>query len=141
MSDDSIGLRLVEHFFDKAPNGYHAADMAHDSLRTLFYCERGTERIIIVDCVEMGIEPGDFRVFSPSDVESVKELSGFSTHEGDVLKALELGRQLGYAIPPVLIMGIQPERTDFGFELTPKVAAKFDSYVHKLLELMNYTNE
>jgi hydrogenase maturation protease len=137
MSDDSVGLRLVEHFFDKAPNGFEAVDMAHDSLRILFYCEPGTEQIVVVDCVDMGLAAGEYRIFRPENVESLKEISGFSTHEGDVLKALELGRQLGYTIPPVTIFGIQPENTAFGFDLSAQVSARYDEYVRELSSLMS----
>jgi hydrogenase maturation protease len=137
MSDDSVGLRLAEHFFDKAVNGYEAVDMAHDSMRILFYCEPGTEKIIVVDCVEMGLVPGEFRIFEPNDVETTKELAGISTHEGDVLKALELGKQLGYSIPPITIMGIQPEVTTFGFDLSANVAARYENYIAVLKDLMS----
>ncbi len=137
MSDDSIGLRLAEHFFDVAPNGFEAVDMAHDSLRLLFYCEPTTEKIVVVDCVEMNLAPGEFQIFTPEDVESKKELSGFSTHEGDVLKAVELGRQLGYTIPPITIVGIQPANTAFGFELSPELGARYSEYIDELNRLMS----
>jgi hydrogenase maturation protease len=136
MSDDSVGLRLAESFFDKFLNGFESVDMAHDSMRILFYCEPSTERIIVVDCVEMGLAAGEYRVFRPDDVETKKDLAGMSTHEGDVLKAIELGRQLGYTIPPITIVGIQPEVTSFGFELSPPVAARYEEYVATLESLM-----
>lgn len=136
MADDSVGLRLAEEFFDQAPNGFEAVDMAHDSMRMLFYCEPGTEQIIVVDCVDMGLEPGAFRVFAPEDVESQKEIGNMSTHEGDVLKVIELGRQLGYHVPPVKIFGVQPENTCFGFDLSPALQENYDVYVQELKSIM-----
>jgi hydrogenase maturation protease len=136
MADDSVGLRLVEEFFENAPNGFESMDMAHDSMRLLFHCEPTTERIIVVDCVEMGLEPGEFRVFVPEDVESQKDLGYISTHEGDVLKVIELGRQLGYHIPPIQIFGIQPQNVGFGLELSHALQVKYDVYVRELKAMM-----
>ncbi len=140
MSDDSVGLRLVERFFEKAPGGFEAMDMAHDSMRLLFYCEPTTERIIVVDCVDMGLTAGEYRIFTPSEVNTHKELENFSTHEGDLLKVVELGRQLGYHIPPIQILGIQPANMEFGFELSEAVNQNFSTYVRELEHVMAQDN-
>jgi hydrogenase maturation protease len=68
-----------------------------------------TESILIVDSAKMGLKPGDFRFFKPSEVSTRKEIAGFSTHEADLLKVLELARLTGTPIPPIAIMGIEPE--------------------------------
>jgi hydrogenase maturation protease len=137
MSDDSVGLRLVERFFETAPGGFEAMDMAHDSMRLLFYCEPTTERIIVVDCVDMGLQAGEYRIFTPDQVDTHKELENFSTHEGDLLKVVELGRQLGYHIPPIQILGIQPENVQFGFELSEPVNQNFSTYIRELEHAMS----
>jgi hydrogenase maturation protease len=137
MGDDAVGLLLVERFFDAAPGGFEAVDMAHDGMRLLFYCLPETGRIIVVDCVEMGLEPGAFCIFRPEDVESTKQLAGISTHEGDVLKVIELGRQLGYPIPEILVFGVQPLSTKFGLELSQPLAARFEEYVAELAKMMS----
>ena len=56
----------------------------------------------------MGLAPGDVRFFTPDEVETTKALAGISTHEGDVLKVLELARAAGYTVPRLRIMGIEP---------------------------------
>ena len=43
----------------------------------------------------MGTKPGTIKRFTPEDVISVKKLAHQSLHEADILKILEMAKQLG----------------------------------------------
>jgi hydrogenase maturation protease len=86
-------------------------------------------RAIFVDCAFMGAEPGAVRRFTPSQVSSRKELAGFSLHEGDLLDAIELSRQLGECPEQVVIFGIQPERVAPGETLSAVLRDRLAEYV------------
>jgi len=85
--------------------------------------------MLIVDAARMGLPPGDVRFFAPEDVESRKDLAGFSTHEGDVLKVIELARAMGYQIPRLELMGIEPLTTEPGIGLSEPLVGKLSDYV------------
>jgi hydrogenase maturation protease len=130
MSDDGIGLRLVEHIARRGlEQGFEAAAVADEGTRLLFYLTEDTEKVVIVDAVDMGLEPGDYRLFKPEDVESRKITRGLTTHEGDILNVLELAGSLGYPIPAVTILGIQPGNLGPGLELSPALESRFDTYL------------
>ncbi len=64
MSDDGIGLRIVEHLARAGlEQGFEAAAIADEGTRLFFYLTEDTEKIVIVDAVDMGLEPGDYRLF------------------------------------------------------------------------------
>ena len=135
MSDDGIGLRIVDHIVRNGlEKGFEAVDIADEGTRLLFYLQRETEKIVLIDAVDLGLAPGEYRLFKPEDVQSVKETRGLTTHEGDALKILEFARNLGYFIPPLIILGIQPGSLEPGLVLSPALAERFDLYLKIALE-------
>jgi len=108
--DDSIGLRLIEHIADNdLERGFRAIDLSGNTLNLLAYLDQTAEHILIVDSARMGRKPGAYEFFKAEDVETKKELTGLTTHEGDLLKVLELARQMNYHIPPITFLGIEPQ--------------------------------
>ena len=82
-----------------------------------------TTAILFVDAADRGLAAGAHRFFAPRAVESRKLLAGISTHEGDVLRVLELARQTGARIPQLLVMGIQPQSVALEAQLIDYAAA------------------
>jgi hydrogenase maturation protease len=138
--DDSIGLRIVEYVAERGlEQGFRALDLSTNSLNLVSYLNADTEAILIVDSAKMGMAPGETRCFTPEEVESRKEPGHLSTHEGDVLKVLELARAMGYPAPPIMIMGIEPERVTSGIGLSKTLEERLPAYaasaIARLLDL------
>lgn len=135
MADDSIGLRIVEHIVQNGMGkGFEAVGIADEGMRLLSYLENETERIVLIDAVDLGLAAGEYRLFAPGDVQTTKAAQGLTTHEGDALKILELARKLGYPIPPLTILGIQPGDLGSGMELSPALEERFHTYLEIALE-------
>lgn len=135
MTDDSIGLRVIEHIVRNGlDKGFEAVDIADEGTRLLFYLKPDTEKIVLVDAVDLGLAAGEYRLFEPKDVETTKETQGLTTHEGDALKVLEFARNLGYPVPPLTILGIQPGSMEHGMDLSPALQERFDTYLRVALE-------
>jgi hydrogenase maturation protease len=135
MSDDGVGLKVVEQIARRGlDQGFEAAAIADEGTRLLFYLTENTDKVVIVDAVDMGLEPGDYRLFTPEEVESRKMTRGLTTHEGDILKVIELAARLGYPIPPITILGIQPGNLGPGLELSPALESRFDTYLRVALD-------
>lgn len=134
-ADDSIGLRIVEHIAQNGlDRGFEAIDIADEGIRLLFYFNEETEKILLIDAVDFGLAGGEFRLFEPQDVETTKNMNRLTSHEGDILKVLGIARNLGYTIPPITILGIQPGSLEPVMELSPALQAKFDRYLKIALE-------
>ena len=95
------------------------------------------KKVIIIDCAFMNEAPATMKRFLPQEVRSGKQLSGFSLHEGDLLKILEIGRQIGEAPDEVVIFGIQPADISPGEELSPLLSAKLQEYIKKVLDKLS----
>lgn len=138
MTDDGIGPRVADALAAEARTlGYDSVVVGHDSIGIVSYFEESTERILFVDCVRMGRAPGDFACFSPDDVETRKTLDRLTTHEGDLLRVIQLARQMGCPIPRITILGIEPEAVQPGLALSPALQHRFDDYLAAARAAMN----
>ena len=138
--DDGIGLRIIEHIAEKGlEKGFCAVDLSSNALNLFSYLDPGAEALLIVDSAKMGGRPGEYRFFEPKAARSRKRLSGLSTHEGDVLRVLELARRMQAPIPSILIMGIEPGSLNPGMRLSDDLERRLPEYasaaIRKLLEM------
>ena len=135
--DDAVGPRVVEHVVAHGlDSGFVAVDLSTDALSLVAYLNADTEAVLVVDAAQLGLPPGDYRFFSPDEVETQKELSGVTTHEGDVLKVLELARDAGFPIPSVAIMGIEPFDMESGIELSECLGERGPAYAAAAIEYL-----
>jgi hydrogenase maturation protease len=133
--DDAVGPRVIEHVVAKGlDRDFVAVDLSTDALSLVAYLNADTEAVLVVDAAHVDLAPGDFRFFSPDEVETHKELTGLTTHEGDVLKVLELARDAGYSIPPIAIMGIEPCEMGSGMTLSECLDERLPAYAAAAIE-------
>ncbi len=129
-NDDGIGLRIVEYIVDNnLDNGFEAIEIANDGMRLLTYFTNSTEKIILVDCALIGKKPGEHLLFPYDSIQTQKEVGNISTHEGDIVKLVELAKELDYPIPELQILAIEPESLDMDMKLSECLESKLKLYV------------
>lgn len=80
--------------------------------------DRRPSRILVVDCCDFGAEPGEFRRFSREEVDQLS-YGLLSTHTLPLTLTIEmLSLETSAAIE---LLGIQPERIEFGEDLSKPV--------------------
>ena len=127
-SDDAVGLRVAERVAELGLEQGFRAEAVASGINLLSYLDAGTEEMLIVDCARMGLEPGGWKFFELDEVSSRKQLAGISTHEGDILKILQLARETGHTIPTIRFLGIEPQQTGPGPALSPALEARLSEY-------------
>ncbi len=134
MGDDGIGLRIVETIAERGlDRGFEAVEIGNNGMQVLTYFEPDTELLVLVDATDFGGQPGDWITFSPEDVASHKVVGNISTHEGDILKLLDLARQIEQPAPPIRILAVQPASMQIGEALSPTLVARFEEYLQAAL--------
>jgi hydrogenase maturation protease len=130
MSDEGIGVRIVERLQKQASKfpDVEFIDAGTGGMNVLHLIANRTKAVII-DCALMAQSPGTIRRFAPDDVKSVKQVSHFSLHDVDILKVLELSKQLDECPQEVIIFGIEPAKVEQGDTLSPILAARMGDYV------------
>lgn len=128
--DDSIGLRVAEAISERGlDRGFRAIELGGNVLDLTHYLDEQTVDVLIVDSAKMGAAPGEWALFEPNAVDTRKQLPGISTHEGDVLKVLQLAASLGTPLPRVTFLGIEPADIHTEVGLSVELADRFDEYV------------
>ncbi|MBF0362255.1 MAG: hydrogenase maturation protease [Oligoflexia bacterium] len=152
MFDDSIGIKVIEHIEENnlipagSEDSIRAIDLSGNLLNLFNYLNHSTEKIVIVDTAKIESSshaasvtvsvPGEFIIFSPSQVESTKNLANISTHEGDLIKVLALAKETDYYIPEISIIGIFPKEIKNDFGLSPELSSKLPVYAKQALDLI-----
>lgn len=130
MADEGIGVCLVELLAEAAGDrpDVEFIDAGTGGLAVLHHLE-GRRKAIFIDCAYMDEEPGTIRRFRPEEVRSTKVLAHQSLHEADLLRIIDMARQLGQAPGEIVIFGIQPERIEPGTGLSPALSGRIDEYL------------
>ncbi|HUT32522.1 MAG TPA: hydrogenase maturation protease [Planctomycetota bacterium] len=122
MRDERAGVAVLEELARRVlPRDVRLRETGTDGYGLVNDFE-DTDVAIIVDCAEMGREPGTVLVFSPDEVASTVLDRRMSLHSLDLLGVIQLAQQLGYETA-IRVVGIQPAVVDFGEELSEAVAA------------------
>ena len=133
--DDGAGIHVVDALRREAPH-IDAEDVAMGSIEIL-EAMKGYDRIIIVDAVRTGAEPGTvFRV----DISRGEEPPVFaSSHGVDLVTTLKLGARLFQEEMPreQIIIGVEArDVTTFSEECTPPVEAAIRRVVEDIISLV-----
>jgi len=130
MADEGVGVYLIERLQESAGDFPFVdfVDAGTGGLAVLHLLE-GRRQAIVIDCAFMGEPPGTIRRFTPEEVRSTKVLAHQSLHEADLLRILDMARQLGQGPGTVVIFGIQPERVEPGLGLSRTLRERIDGYL------------
>ncbi len=100
----------------------------------LLHLIQGYDKVLIIDAVDAGQEPGAVLRFDLDDVSFASSGPALSLHQTEVLEVLQLTECIGRAHPPIVIYGIQPESLEWGTELSGIVQGRLPSLLDAILE-------
>lgn len=130
--DDGIGVALLQEMeqrdFSETVQTFELGIASMDILHIL----EDLDKALIIDAVCFGGASGDYRFFTPEDVESLQESSG--PHTTNILDVLQLSKEMGELPEDIIIMGIEPEDTSFGEDLSESLEERFPELVKALEE-------
>jgi hydrogenase maturation protease len=138
MSDEGIGVHLIERL-SRLASQYPGVDFVDGGTggMSLLHLIKGRRKAVFVDCAFMDEEPGVISRFTPDDVRSTKVLTQQSLHETDLLRILDLAKQLGQAPEHVVIFGIQPQFVQPGRTISDALLNQIDRYLLEILSELN----
>ena len=94
---------------------------------------RGWERVILVDAMNSGAEPGTLRWFSRDELPP-PGLFPYSTHRFGLAEALQLSAVLGELPAELFVLGIEGSCFDAGASFSPQVAEAVISAADQILQ-------
>ncbi len=109
-SDDGVGVIISRHIVERPEISTLTVEVSIENYIGKINSMKPGE-IVIIDCMELGSEPGTFRLLTLDKVEDIT----FNTHN------ISLGRLGDFFNYPTYVLGIQPQNVAFGDELSPPV--------------------
>jgi hydrogenase maturation protease len=134
--DDGIGIRLLERLqerFREAPARFLDFGTASLGLVNTF---REFDKVLLLDAVDAGLEPGTLRIFRLSDVKTVVQEEKLSSHEIALADLLRLCEAFGGA-GHVHIAGVQVKDVSYGLQMTPELEAAQEEIVGQLVGFLS----
>jgi len=131
MMDEGIGVHAIYEFL-KELDQYDEAQVdfidGGTFTQDIFYLFEGYEKLLVLDVVRAGHPPGTIYSLDEEDlVQNEKQV--LSLHDVDLLDSLNMAQMRGHR-PSLKVVGIEPEKINWGMEMTPTLAKAFPDFVN-----------
>jgi len=137
LKDEGVGVRCVEYLRSSGLNEgiklVDGATLGFDLLEEM----KGFEKVVIVDAVDMGKEPGHIAGFDAEQVLSLSSSEKFSLHEIGLVDVIQVGKRIGYNFSNVRIVGIQPSEVSLDDSLSETITKKLPILAERVLKEIN----
>jgi hydrogenase maturation protease len=136
MADDGVGPRVVEELEKLKESALPASvDLIEGGTSGLALVDwlEGRTKLIVIDAILEGGEPGSIHRMVPDDLDEGSS-AAVSLHDFGLPDALRMARQLGFAPAQVIIFGIVAKEILPRMELSPEVARAVPEAVKLVLE-------
>jgi hydrogenase maturation protease len=133
LTDDGVGIhaiRALEQMTD-LPEGVELVDGGTAGLNLLCYLE-GADRLIIIDAIQSSDQAGTIRRMAGDQVPAYMAMK-ISPHEITLPDFLAAAKLRDLYPKEVVVWGIKAESMDIGVELSPPLAAQFDTLIANVL--------
>jgi hydrogenase maturation protease len=135
MGDDGAGVHAARELEARAAGRFDVAD-AGTSLSDVLLTRPLYGRLIVVDAIRKGGAPGSIYEARIADPEWLaRESPPVSLHDLGVGEALWQARLAGKLPREVWIVGVEPERVEWGIGLSPAVQAALPRLIERACEL------
>jgi hydrogenase maturation protease len=130
MMDEGIGVHAVHEFW-KEKNNFDETlvDFIDGGTFTqdIFYLFEEYEKLLVLDVVRAGHESGTIYSLDEDDlVKNKKQV--LSLHDTDLLDSLDMAQMRGHR-PTLKVVGIEPDKINWGTQMTPVLVKAFPSFM------------
>jgi hydrogenase maturation protease len=127
--DDALGCLIAE----KLAGTDDVTVIEHDGEpASLMDRWRGFERVVLVDAVTSGAEPGTIFELNLLHEKLASSTRNTSTHAFGVAEAVELSRALGTLPPRIVFYGIEADCFSTGGAMSPKICAAIEKIRNRI---------
>lgn len=127
LKDDGVGVHVITRLEKEAlPPTVELVDGGTSTLDTLGYF-LDYRRIIVVDCLRAGLEPGTLYRIQPEDIKKYQK-ENLSIHDVQILDVVKMANMMG-KYPEVVIFGIEPKTIAVDLEMTDLLKGRISDVV------------
>jgi hydrogenase maturation protease len=130
LTDEGAGVHAVQDLAQEEEWDLSRVDFLDGATFTqdIFYIFQDYERVLVLDCVKGGREPGTIYRFTEANLRDNYE-QRLSLHDIDLLDSLKMAELIGNK-PELMVIGIEPLTiSDWSMELSEPVKAQYPKYL------------
>lgn len=134
LRDEGFGVHLIK-ILRKEDLGYPNVEIVDGGTSPeIVSLVEGASKLIIIDAVKGGKEPGTIYRFNINDVSFTNSPMGLSLHQMGVADSLKMLELLGKQPKTTIVIGIEPMTIDYGLELSQEIQGKMPQIIGLIKE-------
>ncbi|MBD3366568.1 MAG: hydrogenase maturation protease [Candidatus Eisenbacteria bacterium] len=133
LTDDAVGLFVARSLAERFASRDDVEVLENEEAGfTLLEDAVGYDRMVVIDSIMTGAEPGTLFRFALEDLEET--IHAGAPHGLNLATVIEFGRRQGLAVPrEIVIYAVEAEDTlTLGEELTPRVASRVEPIAEEI---------
>jgi hydrogenase maturation protease len=140
LSDEGVGVHVANELMKMdLPAEVSVVEGGTDGFRLLNVITEA-DRLIVIDAVKGGAEPGSIYRFDIDEVRNCPPGFKTSVHQIGILEVIDLSGLIGKT-PHTTVIGIEPKSLEMGMELTHEIKSKIPRIIELIFEeLKKYHN-
>ena len=131
LKDEGIGVHIV-HTMRQIDTPHNVKIIDGGTSPDLPYNLKEFDKLIVVDAVKAGGEPGTIYRFHPHDV-NIESEKAISLHELGLAQNLRMMKLMRNEPKETVIIGIEPREIDWGTELSVELQQKIPEIINAVL--------
>jgi hydrogenase maturation protease len=133
LSDEGVGVHVAQRMMHmELPPEVDVVEGGTDGFG-LVNVILEADRMILIDAVKGGGQPGSIYRFDIDDCPPYPDLFKTSVHQISILEVINLSSLIG-STPQTTIIGVEPHCLDMGMELSPQIEAKVPKIIQMVQE-------
>jgi len=131
MSDDGIGVHAVRYLEGRLPDDVELIEGSVYCADLLPFLEN-RRKVVFIDGIDAGAEPGTLFRFSPDEVRNQKRNEPVSLHDFGVYELITAAKLLDQCPEDIILLVVQVKNVEIGEELSQEVREAIPR-IHRLL--------
>jgi len=138
LSDEGIGVHVANELLKMdLPPEVSVVEGGTDGFRLLNIITEA-DRLIVIDAVRGGEEPGSIYRFDINEIKNVPTGFKTSVHQVGILEVINLSELIGKT-PHATVIGVEPKSLEMSMELSPEVKAKVPRVIELVLDELKHS--
>jgi hydrogenase maturation protease len=138
MKDEGVGVHAIRTLHDELCDSRPDIKLIDAGTSPDFgHLIEGADKLVIVDAVEGGCEPGTIYRFTPQQIESESGLTT-SFHQIGLLENLRMMELLGMKVAETVIIGVEPADVQLGLSLSPEIELQMPKIIQSVLDEIHH---
>ena len=133
LSDEGVGVHIAQRMMEmELPPEVRVVEGGTDGFG-LINIILEADRMILIDAVRGGGEPGDLYRFDIEECNPFPDRFKTSVHQISILEVINLSGLIG-STPKTTVIGVEPKSLEMGMDLSPDVEAKVPRVIELVME-------